>query len=162
MAVWTADRGPRPATNSVARSHGASNGRVDLQLADGRLRLGENRSLSDPQSGCSLRQCIRWPSSLAWNSRSSHICTLTRAERVRRTVDQLDTAGMPRTYRGDRRAASAPLPSVLHGVLQCGAHAPVVREGCAQWKGHSAPRACRTLGLCLVGCTISMFGSNSR
>ena len=44
---------------------------------------------------------------------------------------------------GDKRAAPSLHPCVLHGLLQRGAHAPLVREGRAQWKGHSAPRAYR-------------------
>src|SRR3974390_2426935 len=68
---------------------------------------------------------------------------LAMAERICRAADRLDTAGMPGPPCGDRRAAPSPHPPVLHGILQCGAHAPLAKEGCAQWKDHSAPRAYR-------------------
>src|SRR3974390_885949 len=68
---------------------------------------------------------------------------LAMAERICRAADRLDTAGMPGPHCGDRRAAPSPHPPVLHGILQCGAHAPLVKEGCAEWNGHSAPRAYR-------------------
>jgi hypothetical protein len=124
--VWVADHGPRPAANSVARRDGAPHRGMNYQPADGRLWLGASSALSDPRSGCLLRQYIHSPRSLAWHSRSPHICTLTIAERACGAADRLDPAGMPGPYRGDRRAAPSPHPCVLHGVLQCGAHAPIV------------------------------------
>ncbi len=90
-----------------------------------------------------LRQHIRSPNSLARHSRSSHICALAMAERICRAADRLDTTGMLGPHCGDKRAAPSPHPPVLHGILQYGAHAPLVKEGCAQWKGNSAPRAYR-------------------
>jgi hypothetical protein len=84
---------------------------------DGGSWLGAGYALSDPRSGCLLRQYIRSPCSIAWHSRSSHICTLTMAKRVRRAVDRLETARMPGPHRGERRAAPSPNLCVLHGVL---------------------------------------------
>jgi hypothetical protein len=74
----------------------------------------------------------------------THICTLAMAERVCRAADRLDPPGMFGPYRGDRRAAPSPHPPVLHGVLQRGAHAPLIRQGCAQCENHSAPRVYRS------------------
>jgi hypothetical protein len=94
---------------------------MDCQPADGRLRLGASSALSDPRSGCLLRQYIRSPRSLAWHSRSSHICTLAMAERICRTADRLDPAGMPGPHWAQRRSTNlrrkfpSYLPSVCEG-----------------------------------------------
>ena len=116
---------------------------MDRQPTDGGLRLGANPSRSDPRSGCLLRQLIRSSRSLARHSRSSDVCTPALAERVCGTPDRLDPPGMPGPHRGDRRAASAPYPQMLHGVLQRGAHASIVKQGCAHLEGHPVRRAHR-------------------
>jgi transposase InsO family protein len=43
-----------------------------------------------------------------------------------------------------RRAAPAPHPYALHDVLQCSAHASIVRQGSANWEGYSVRRAHRS------------------
>jgi hypothetical protein len=116
---------------------------MDSQPADSGLRLGAGSALSHPRQGCLLRQHICAPSSIAWHSRSSHICTLALAERVCRAADRFDPAGMPGPYCGDKRAAPSPHPCVLHGLLQCSANSSLVRQGCTQWKGRPASGACR-------------------
>jgi transposase InsO family protein len=47
-------------------------------------------------------------------------------------------------HRGDRRAASAPYPQMLHGVLQRGTHASIVGQRCAHLEGHPVRRAHRS------------------
>ena len=56
--------------------------------------------------------------------------------------------GMPGPHRGDRRAASAPYPQMLHRVLQRGAHASIVEQRCAHLEGHpqAALRCARRTG----------------
>jgi hypothetical protein len=105
--------------------------------------LGANPSLSDPRSGCLLRRHICSTRSLARDSRSSNLSTLTLAKWLCGAPDWLDPARMPGSYCGDRRAAPSPHPPVLPGVLQCGAYPPFIREGCADSKGHSVRRAHR-------------------
>lgn len=58
-------------------------------------------------------------------------------------ADRLDPPGASEPRRGDGRAVPSPYPCVLHGILQCGAYAPLAREGCAQWEEHSASRTYR-------------------
>jgi hypothetical protein len=77
------------------------------------------------------------------DSRSSNLSTLTLAKWLCGAPDRLDPQRMPGSYCGDRRAAPSPHPSVLHGVLQCGAYPPFTREGCADSKGHSVRRTHR-------------------
>jgi hypothetical protein len=86
---------------------------------------------------------IRSSRSLARHSRSSDVCTFALAERVCRAPDRLDPPGMPGPHRGDRRAAPAPYPQMLFGVLQRGAHASIVGQGCTHLEGHPACRAHR-------------------
>jgi hypothetical protein len=117
---------------------------MDCQPTDSSLWLGANPSRSDPRSGCLLRQPIRSSRSLTRHSRSSNVCTLALAERVCGAPDRLDPPGMPGPHRGDRRAAPAPYPQMLHGVLQRGAHASIVRQGCAHLEGHPVRRAHRS------------------
>ena len=160
-AVRVADHGPQPAANPVARCDRSPHRGMDCQPTDGRLRLGANPSRPDPRPGCLLRQHIRWPSSFARDLRSSHICTLTMAERVRRTANRLDTPGMPGPRGGDKRAAPSPHPCVLHGLLQRGAHAPLIGKDAPN--GGAVQRHGRIEGgRCSVGFTISTSGSNLR
>jgi hypothetical protein len=142
-ALWAVGYGPWPATNPVARRHRAPNGGLDRQSTDGGLWLGANPPLSDPRSGCLLWPDICPTRSLARDSRSSNLSTLTLAKWLCGAPDRLDPQRMPGSYCGDRRAAPSPHPSVLHGVLQCGAYPPFTREGCADSKGHSVRRTHR-------------------
>jgi hypothetical protein len=140
-ALWTADHGPRPATNPLARRYRTPNGGMDSQPTDGGLWLGATPLLSDPRSGCLLRRHIRPTRSLAWHSRSSDVSTFTLAERICGAFDRLDPPGMPRPYCCDRRATPAPHPHVLRGVLQRRPNASLIRQGCARSKAHSTHRA---------------------
>ena len=116
----------------------------DCQPTDGGLWLGANPSRSDPRSRCLLRRRIRSSRSLARHSRSSNLTAVTLAERVCGAPDRLDPPGMPGPHRGDRRAAPAPYPQMLHGVLQRGAHASIAEQGCAHREGHPVRRAHRS------------------
>ena len=93
--------------------------------------------LSDPRSGCVLWPDICPARSLARDSRSSNLPTLTLAKWLCGAPDWLDPPRMPGSYCGDGRAAPSP------GVLQCGAYPPFIREGCAHSKGRSVRRAHR-------------------
>jgi len=105
---------------------------------------GFNPSRSDPRSGCLLQRHIRPTCSLTRHSGPSDVGTLAVAERVCGAPDRLDPPGMPRPYCCDRRAAPAPRPQMLHGVLQRGAHASIVGQGCAHWEGHPVRRTHRS------------------
>jgi hypothetical protein len=139
-----ADHGPRPATNPVARRYGTPNSGMDCQPTDGGMWLGANPSLSDPRSGCLLRQHIRPTSSLSWHSRSSYVSPLALAERICGTIGRLDPQRMPRPRRGGRRAAPAACVVVLHRLLQRRTNASFIRQGCAGSKDRSARRAHRS------------------
>src|SRR5262245_15910048 len=128
---------------SCGSGHRSPNGGVDRQSTDGRLWLGASPSLSDPRSGCLLRRHICPARSLARDSRSSDLSTLTLAKWLCGAPDWLDSPRMPGSYCGDGRAAPSPHPPVLPGVLQCGAYPPFIRAGCAHSKGHSVRRASR-------------------
>src|SRR4030095_5115474 len=107
-------------------------------------RHREQSLATDPRWGCLLRRRICSSRSLARNSRSSNVCTLALAERVCGATDRRDPPGMFGPYRGDRRAAPAPYPQMLHGVLQRGAHASIIGQGCAHLEGYPACRAHRS------------------
>ena len=139
----------RPGISSARltlRRHLAAHRGMDCQPTDGGLWLGATPSRSDPRSGRLLRRHLRPTRSLARHSRSSDVCTLALAERVCGAPDWLNPPGMPGSHCGDRRAATAPCPQMLHGVLQRGAHAYIVGQGCAHSEGHSARRAHRICG----------------
>src|SRR5262245_9499919 len=101
-ALWAVGYGPWPATNPVARRHRSPNGGVDRQPTDGGLWLGASPSLSDPRSGCVLWPDICPTRSLARDSRSSNLSTLTLAKWLCGAPDWLDPPRMPGSYCGDR------------------------------------------------------------
>jgi hypothetical protein len=53
-------------------------------------------------------------------------------------------------------------PQILHGVLQRGAHASILGQGCAHLQGHSARRAHRSATCPWLDCTISTCGFDLR
>src|SRR5262249_45933735 len=143
-SLRVADHGPRPTTSPVGRRYSTPNSGMDCQSTDGGMRLGANPSLSDPRSGCLLRQHIRPTRSLSGHSRSSDVSPLALAERICGTIDRLDPPRMPRPRRGGWRATSAACVVVLYRLLQRRPNASFIRQGCAGSKDRSALRAHRS------------------
>ena len=103
--------------------------RVDRPPAHGSLRMGPGTNIPAARSRSGLWSGFHPSQARNGYSRSTNFAAVAMAKCLCGTADRLDPTGMPRSYRGLRRAAPSSRVAIVHELLQRSANTSVVRQG---------------------------------
>ncbi len=133
--------GPSPA--GVHRRDGQSHGRMGGTAGYRGISLGRCAKIPHPRSRPYLWHGVQAPPPSNGHPRPSDCAKVALAESLRRAIDRLDPARMPRPFGGHGSRTPAPDPAILCDLLQPGSHAPIAEQGLPDPSTHSGARSNR-------------------